>query len=138
MTARILVVEDDRGIRDMLGRGLRVAGHQPHFAETAAEAQSAWLPGVFDIVLLDVMLPDGDGIALLSHRRAAGDRTPVVLLSAREQTELRERATAAGATEYLPKPFAYAELLACIERVVTEGGQSSSESGSSRGAPTGD
>ncbi|HSJ00578.1 MAG TPA: response regulator, partial [Patescibacteria group bacterium] len=67
---------------------------------------------------LDVMLPDGDGIELLAERRAAGDEVPAVLLTAREEGELHERADRAGATAYLPKPFAWADLLALIEGVV--------------------
>jgi len=63
------------------------------------------------------MLPDGNGIELLAARRAAGDATPTVLLSAREEAALRDRATAAGATAYLTKPFAYADLLACVEEL---------------------
>lgn len=138
MSARILVVEDDRGIRDMLERGLRVAGHHAVLAADVAEARLAWDADAFDLVLLDVMLPDGDGIELLAERRAAGDATPAVLLSAREADEVRDRAASAGATAYLPKPFAYAELLACIDRVAGAEGQSRPGSGSSRGAPTGD
>ena len=117
MSARILVVEDDRGIRVMLERGLRIAGHDVVLAETLGQARAAWTAAeAYDLVLLDVMLPDGDGIDLLTARRGEGDRTPTVLLTAREETELRERATAAGADAYLPKPFAYPELLACIAR----------------------
>jgi DNA-binding response OmpR family regulator len=101
----------------MLERGLGIAGHQVVFADTLAAARAAWTSvDAYDIVLLDVMLPDGDGIDLLTARRAQGDRTPTVLLTAREEAELRERAAAAGADAYLSKPFAYPELLACISR----------------------
>ena len=138
MSSRILVVEDDRGIRDMLDRGLRIAGHAVTFACDLVEAREAWREDAFDLVLLDVMLPDGDGIELLAERRAAGDRTPAVLLSAREADEVRDRAAEAGATAYLSKPFAYGELLACIARVTSSGQrQPRPGSGSSRGAPTG-
>lgn len=121
MSARILVIEDDRGIRTMLERGLRIAGHEVVLADTLAAARSAWTAAdAYDLVLLDVMLPDGDGIDLLTARRDRGDRTPTVLLTAREEAELRDRATAAGADAYLPKPFAYPELLACIVRFTGE------------------
>ena len=73
-------------------------------------------------MLLDVMLPDGNGLDLLNERRDGADATPVVLLTAREEAELRQRASAAGATVYLPKPFAYAELLACVNRLTSPGG----------------
>ena len=116
--ARILVVEDDRGIATMLERGLRIAGHRVTVADGAAAARAAWTAGTFDLVLLDVMLPDGDGIDLLAERRATGDEVPAVLLTAREEAELHERADRAGATAYLPKPFAYADLLEVVRRVV--------------------
>lgn len=117
MSARILVVEDDHGIGAMLERGLGLAGHEVVLAETLSAAREAWMePDRYDLVLLDVMLADGDGIDLLRARRADGDRTPTVLLTAREEAELTERATAAGADAYLPKPFGYPELLACVAR----------------------
>ncbi|HSI99765.1 MAG TPA: response regulator, partial [Patescibacteria group bacterium] len=96
--ARILVVEDDRGIATMLERGLRLAGHRVTLAAGVGEARTAWVAEPFDLVLLDVMLPDGDGIELLAERRAAGDEVPAVLLTAREEGELHERADRAGAT----------------------------------------
>ena len=116
MNARILVIEDDAAIRAMLDRGLRLAGHEPTMAASLAAGRELWSEA-FDLVLLDVMLPDGNGLELLAERRAAGDATPTVLLTAREETQLRERAAQAGATEFLSKPFAYDELLACVSRL---------------------
>ena len=118
MTGRILVVEDDGGIRRVIERGLRLAGHDPTFAQDLAAGRERWTDAAYDLVLLDVMLPDGNGIELLAERRAAGDATPVVLLSAREAADLRDRAIEAGATDYLKKPFAYGDLLACVARFV--------------------
>lgn len=117
MSARILVIEDDEGICGVLDRGLRLAGHQPTFAPDLATGRQLWTDDAHDLVLLDVMLPDGNGIELLAERRAAGDVTPTVLLTAREEAELRDRAATAGATAYLTKPFAYADLLACVARL---------------------
>lgn len=111
------MVEDDAGIRGMLERGLRVAGHDVTLAPDLSAGRLAWAAGAFDVVLLDVMLPDGDGIDLLAERRSAGDTTPAALLTAREEEDLRDRASAAGASAYLPKPFSYADLLACIGRL---------------------
>jgi DNA-binding response OmpR family regulator len=116
--ADILVVEDDRGIATMLERGLRLAGHRVTIAGGVGEARVAWVAERFDLVLLDVMLPDGDGIELLAERRAGGDDVPAVLLTAREESELHERADRAGVTAYLPKPFARADLLGLISRVM--------------------
>ena len=120
MSARILVVEDDPGVRRVLERGLRLAGHVATMTEDVAGGRAAWAGGSFDIVLLDVMLPDGDGIALLTERRSAGDVTPTILLTAREESELHQRAVAAGATDYLAKPFAYDDLLERVARLATE------------------
>ena len=119
MSARILVVEDDPRVRAVLERGLALAGHQTTLTEDLAGGRAAWAAGAFDLVLLDVMLPDGDGLALLGERRGVGDDTPTILLTAREESELHQRATAAGATDYLAKPFAYADLLARVERLTS-------------------
>jgi DNA-binding response OmpR family regulator len=137
MRTRILVVEDDPGIRAVLERGLALAGHLPTFAGDIASARRAWSDGSFDLILLDVMLPDGDGLDLLSARREAGDTTPAIVLSAREETELRSRARVAGVTASLPKPFVYEELVATIRAALGTGPQPISRSGSSRGAPIG-
>jgi DNA-binding response OmpR family regulator len=120
MRARILVVEDDEGIRRTIARGLRVAGHDPAFATGAADGRARWAESSWHLVLLDVMLPDGNGLELLDERRRAGDRTLVVLLSAREEADLRSRAVAAGASDYLKKPFAYADLLALVARYTAD------------------
>ena len=100
--ARILVVEDDRGIATMLERGLRIAGHRVTVADGAAAARTAWTAGAFDLVLLDVMLPDGDGIDLLAERRATGDEVPAVLLTAREEAPFIGAAGDEGAAAVEP------------------------------------
>lgn len=135
MSARILVVEDDRGIRVMLERGLRLAGYEVTMAPDLAAGREHWTDGGVDLVLLDVMLPDGNGLDLLAERRAVGDETPTVLLTAREADELRQQAAAAGVTEYVPKPFAYGDLLACVRRLTAS--DQDPASGSSRGASAG-
>lgn len=119
MSYRVLAVEDDIGIASVLERGLRLRGHEVTIAATAEAGRAAWRNGGFDLVLLDVMLPDGDGLELLAESRAAGDSTPTVLLTAREEAELANRAVAGGALGHLAKPFAYADLVACVERYAT-------------------
>lgn len=117
MSARILVVEDDPRVRAVLERGLQLAGHVITLTGDLASGRAAWATDAFDLVLLDVMLPDGDGLELLAERRSVGDDTPTILLTAREESELHRRGVAAGATDYLAKPFAYADLLGRVERL---------------------
>jgi DNA-binding response OmpR family regulator len=116
MSARVLVIEDDPRIRTVIDRGLRLAGHRPTLTDDLSSGRASWRSDAFDLVLLDVMLPDGDGLELLAERRADGDDTPTLLLTARDEPELRQRAVEAGASDFLAKPFAYAELLASVER----------------------
>jgi DNA-binding response OmpR family regulator len=85
-------------------------------ADDGARGREAWQAGGFDLILLDVMLPEIDGISLCAERRAAGDETPVILLTAREEPDGLERALASGATDYMTKPFAYADLIARVTR----------------------
>lgn len=108
---RVLVIEDDPGIADLLRRGLGSHGMRVAVAEDGAAGREAWSGGGFDVVLLDVMLPGIDGISLLSERRAAGDETPVVLLTARDDEDALERGMAAGATDYVSKPFSFEDLI---------------------------
>jgi two-component system response regulator QseB len=117
VSVRVLVVEDDPRIRSIIDRGLRLAGHLPTLAGSLLRGREHWRTGTFDVVLLDVMLPDGDGLDLLAERRAAGDRTPTLLLTAREESELHQRAVSVGADDYLAKPFAYRDLLDRVERL---------------------
>ena len=112
---RVLVIEDDTGIASLLKRGLGLKGIEVTIAEDGRAGREAWESGDFDLVLLDVMLPEVDGVSLLSERRATGDQTPVILLTARDEVEIKDGAIAAGATDYLSKPFAYADLLSRVE-----------------------
>lgn len=118
MSRRVLIVEDDPGIRAVLVRGLELAGYRTSLAADLGLARTAWTDDAFDLILLDVMLPDGDGLDLLAERRAAGDTTPAIVLSAREEAELSGRARAAGVTALLPKPFVYADLLCTVRSTI--------------------
>lgn len=110
MARRVLVIEDDPAICRLLERGLSAAGFEVSVAADLTAGRAAWETSTGGVVVLDVMLPDGDGLELAAMRRAAGDRRPVIVLTAREDEELRRRAAALEA-DYLPKPFAYPELL---------------------------
>ena len=118
MRGRILVVEDDAGIARILRRGLSLQGLEVEVAEDGPRGREAWATGGFDLVILDVMLPGVDGIDLCAERRAAGDGTPVLVLTAREDDSIRGRGRAAGADAFLAKPFAYAELLETVGRLI--------------------
>jgi DNA-binding response OmpR family regulator len=117
MTQRILVIEDDRPIAIVLERGLVLAGYTVELAEDGPSGLARWTEGGWSVVVLDMMLPGMDGVTLCATRRGQGDRTPVVLLTARDDEQLRGAARAAGADEFLTKPFVYADLVATLERL---------------------
>ncbi len=115
---RVLVVEDDPRIAGLLQRGLKAKGYEVTVAEDGDLGEEAWTAAGFDLVVLDVMLPGIDGISLCAERRAAGDRTPVLFLTAREDDDARARALATGAAEYMTKPFVYADLLTRVNSLL--------------------
>jgi DNA-binding response OmpR family regulator len=109
---RVLVVEDEAKTRDSLAEGLRLEAWSVETAATGAEALSALDRRAFDLVVLDWMLPDHDGIEILNHVRQRGAHMPVLMLTARNSLNDRVIGLDSGADDYLPKPFAFAELLA--------------------------
>lgn len=117
---RILVIEDDQAVAGVLQRGLVLVGYAVAIAEDGPAGLRSWTDGVWSAIVLDVMLPGMDGVAVCAARRAAGDRTPVLLLTAREDESLRQAGLAAGADALMTKPFAYAELLATLRQIVTD------------------
>jgi DNA-binding response OmpR family regulator len=121
-TGRVLVIEDDEGISNLLKRGLGLKGIEAVVAEDGVSGREAWKSGEHDLVLLDVMLPGVDGVDLLTERRAAGSEVPVILLTARDEKEAVERGLEAGAQEYVSKPFSFEDLLARVESYLPDGG----------------
>ena len=115
---RILVVEDEATNRDFLRRSLEDNGYETTLASTAQEAEeaaksSALEGGVaIDGVILDLMLPDGDGISLIRRMKAAGLSAPVLILSAKRSVDERVFGLETGGDDYLTKPYAIAELMA--------------------------
>jgi two-component system OmpR family response regulator len=109
---RVLLLEDDARLGPLLTRGLRAEGHAVDCVTTTEEAR--WLAGEngYDVLVLDIVLPDGDGLSLTSALRAAGNWTPTLLLTARDAIADRVRGLDVGADDYLVKPFAFEELLA--------------------------
>ncbi|WP_144007105.1 response regulator, partial [Pelomonas sp. KK5] len=115
---RILVVEDDPLLSQTMRRSLTEANHHVDVASTLAQADHFWRVQEFDAVLLDLSLPDGSGLRALRDARARGDRTPVLVLTARNRTEERIAGLDAGADDYLGKPFDLAEVEARLRALV--------------------
>ena len=113
---RILVVDDDPAVARLLARTAMLEGAEVTVVEDGTAARSAWAQGSFALVLLDAMLPGVDGLSLCRERRQAGDRTPVVLVTARQPGDLEADSRAAGVDATLAKPFAYADLIRLIRR----------------------
>ncbi|MEX1295217.1 MAG: response regulator transcription factor [Candidatus Limnocylindrales bacterium] len=108
---RILVIEDDEPIAAILERGLGLAGYDVVVETDGKDGQERWAVGGFAAVLLDVMLPGADGLDIAAERRAAGDATPVLLVTARDDERLLRRAQQVGVDAVLVKPFEYRVLL---------------------------
>ena len=115
---RILVVEDDDVLAEGLNVGLRIAGFTPELVNTCADADAALSVGPFAAVVLDLMLPDGSGLDLLARWRGSGVQTPVLLLTALDQTRDRIVGLDSGADDYLGKPFDLNEVAARLRAII--------------------
>ena len=109
---RVLVIEDSTPTRELLERSLSAAGFEVEFAARVATGRRLAEDTPFDVIVLDVMLPDGSGIDLCRDLRANGLLTPILFLTARGDVEDRIAGLDAGGDDYLKKPFALAELQA--------------------------
>jgi DNA-binding response OmpR family regulator len=114
---KILYVEDDPTARDYIERGLGESGFDVDVADDGALGLELASSGAYDLLLLDVMLPERDGFDLLARLREDGITTPALFLSARSEVADRIRGLNLGADDYLPKPFAFAELVARIRAI---------------------
>ena len=114
---RILLIEDDAVLGGTIREQVAADGHAVDWVTKLADADASVLGAAFDLVLLDLMLPDGRGLDFLRRRRAAGDVTPVIILTARDQISERIEGLNAGADDYLVKPFDLDELTARIAAV---------------------
>jgi two-component system, OmpR family, response regulator len=119
---RILIVEDELKMASLLRRGLLEEGHAVDVARTGHEALVSARAVDYDAVVLDLMLPGLDGIEVCRRLRQDGVWAPVLMLTARDAVEDRVAGLDAGADDYLPKPFAFAELLARLRALVRRGG----------------
>ena len=113
----LLLVEDDPRVGSFIAQGLRDEGYQVEWAQTAAAALVHAKTGSFDVMLLDHMLPGGSGIEVARTLRASGNTTPILMLTARDAPEDRRAAFAAGANEFMSKPFLFDDLLERIAKL---------------------
>ncbi|HMQ40709.1 MAG TPA: response regulator transcription factor [Paracoccus sp. (in: a-proteobacteria)] len=114
---RILLIEDDQGLGSAVRDQIAADGHSPDWVQTLAEAGDAERTTAYDLILLDLMLPDGAGLGFLRGLRARGSVTPVIILTARDRITERIEGLNAGADDYIVKPFDLAELSARIGAV---------------------
>jgi two-component system response regulator MprA len=115
---RLLVVDDDRALRDVLRRSLTLAGYDVRMAETGSDALSQVSSAVPDAVVLDIGLPDIDGLEVCRLLRREGNRVPILMLTARDAISDRIDGLDAGADDYLVKPFDVDELQARIRALL--------------------
>ena len=111
---RILVIEDERGIADLIEKGLSAEGYSVSCARDGADGEAQALSGDFDLVLLDLMLPGKSGEELMRSIRATRPELPVIMLTARSTIQDKVEGLDLGADDYVTKPFAFDELLARV------------------------
>jgi ABC-2 type transport system ATP-binding protein len=121
MSMRVLIVEDEPKMASLIRRGLLEEGHEADHADSSEDALSLAAATSYDAIILDLMLPDHDGITLCRMLRTSGIHAPVVMLTARERDEDRDDALESGASAYLTKPFAFGELLARLDELARRG-----------------
>jgi len=118
LNTKILIAEDDRAVRDALHRALRLEGYEVALAADGSEALTALERTRVDLIILDVLMPYVNGLSVCRTLRSRGDRTPVLMLTARHEVGDRVAGLDAGADDYLTKPFALDELLARIRALL--------------------
>ncbi len=114
---RVLLIEDEPGLGAAVREHVAAAGHAVDWFQSLAAGEAAWTVVPYDVVLLDLVLPDGRGLDLLAKLRKAGNATPVVIITARDQISDRIAGLNAGADDYLVKPFDLDELTARLNAV---------------------
>jgi two-component system OmpR family response regulator len=118
---RVLVIEDHEQLAAILMRGLKEEGYALDLAATGEEGLSLAMARDYDVIVLDLVLPGLDGFEVLGSLRKSGQRTPVLVLTARDAVEDRVRGLDGGADDYLTKPFAFPEFLARVRALLRRG-----------------
>lgn len=124
---RLLLVEDEIDIQSFLRRSLTEAGYEVEVAADGKTAERLAVESPFDVLIVDLGLPDLDGIALILRLRRLGVKAPVLILSARRSVDDRVRGLEQGGDDYLTKPFALAELLARLRNLIRHNSPAPSE-----------
>jgi DNA-binding response OmpR family regulator len=115
---KVLIVEDQQRLGQFLERGLKECAYTVRWVGTCDDALNALAESPFDVIILDLGLPDGDGLEMLRRWRSSGFNEPVLILSARDSVEDRIKGLDRGADDYLSKPFSFEELLARVRSLV--------------------
>ncbi|HEV3213928.1 MAG TPA: response regulator transcription factor [Acidimicrobiales bacterium] len=124
---KVLVVEDDPAVRNSLSRALRLEGYEAELHDEGGSAIRSLQVAAPDAILLDLQLPDVDGLEICRRIRASGDRTPVLMVTARDAVDDRVAGLDAGADDYLVKPFDLAELFARLRALLRRRGPAEGE-----------
>jgi two-component system response regulator MprA len=127
MSQKILVVDDEPAVRRALERALKLEDYEVELAEDGRQALDRLAEAPADAVILDVMMPGLDGLEVCRRLRAAGDRTPVLMLTARDSIDDRVEGLDVGADDYLVKPFALRELQARVRALLRRASDDASE-----------
>ncbi len=112
MAMRVLVIEDETKMADLIKRGLEEEGMQVELAFDGESGFTAAQAGNHDVTILDLGLPNRDGLEVAQELRALGNKTPILILTAQDSTEMKVKGLDTGADDYLTKPFAFSELVA--------------------------
>lgn len=118
---KLLIIEDDTSLREIMSRALRAEGYVIETASTYIEAEDKIAGYNYECIMLDIMLPDGNGLRLLRHLRELGRTDRVIIISARDSIDDKVEGLDLGADDYLAKPFYMAELSARIKSVLRRG-----------------
>jgi DNA-binding response OmpR family regulator len=128
-TMRVLLVEDDERIAGFMKRGLEAEAYEVALASEKAQTLALTEAGKYDIIIMDVYLGSDDGLDICRTLRQQSVRTPILIMTAKDSTEIRRQSEEAGTDAYLPKPFPFEDLLATIRRLHASAASSDSRQG---------